>query len=85
MGWIGYKPLLLYITQPDLYEGKIAKMREQLKKEIPKICKYFGNDDFENVLNEFEEYNKNVEKHYAEFLEIQSIWAKIMEHFASIK
>jgi hypothetical protein len=83
MGWIGYKPLLLYITQQDLFEGKIAKMREQLKKEIPKICEYFGNDDFGNILNEFEEYTKNVEKHYAEFLETQRIWAKIMEHFAN--
>src|SRR5665647_3680268 len=37
IGWIRYKPLLLYITQPDSYEQKIAEMREQLVETLPKI------------------------------------------------
>jgi len=85
IGWIRYKPLLMYITHPDQYDEIIKKMREDLKKELPKICKYFGNDDFGNVLNELEEYNKNVKKHYEEFLDTQRIWAKIMDHFANDK
>jgi hypothetical protein len=82
IGWIRYKPLLLYITQPDRYEEKIEEMREQLNETLPKICAYFGQPDFINVLVELEKYHKNVEKHYREFLETQRIWAKIMEHFA---
>ena len=82
IGWIRYKPLLLYITQPDSYAEKIEEMREQLNETLPKICAYFGQPDFINVLAELEEYHKNVEKHYREFLETQRIWAKIMEHFA---
>ncbi|NTW72420.1 MAG: hypothetical protein HGA49_09280 [Eubacteriaceae bacterium] len=82
IGWIRYKPLLLYITEPDQYEEKIAKMRVQLKEVMPKICEYFGDPSFMNILNELEKYNKNVKKHYAEFRQTQNIWGKIMEHFA---
>ncbi|WP_242947521.1 hypothetical protein [Desulfosporosinus lacus] len=82
IGWIRYKPLLLYITQRDHYEEKIEEMREQLNKILPKICAYFGKPDFIKVLAELEKYHKNVEKHNREFLETQRIWAKIMEHFA---
>ena len=81
IGWIRYKPLLLYITQPDLYEEKIKEMREQLTVTLPKICAYFGKPEFINVLTELEKYHKNVETHYGEFLETQRIWAKIMDHF----
>jgi len=82
IGWIRYKPLLLFITQPDRYEEKIEEMLEQLNETLPKICAYFGQPDFINVLAELEKYHKNVKKHYREFLETQRIWAKIMELFA---
>jgi len=82
IGWIRYKPLLLYITQPDRYEEKIKEMREQLNETLPKICAYFGQSDFIKISAELEKYHRNVEKHYREFLETQRIWAKIMEHFA---
>ena len=82
IGWIRYKPLLLYITQPDHYEDKIQEMREQLTMTLPKICAYFEQPDFMKVLIELEKYNRNVAKHYYEFRETQRIWAKIMEHFA---
>ncbi len=81
VGWIRYKPLLLYITQPEHYEKNIKDMRQQLKKTLPKLCAYFEYPDFTNILSELEKYHKNVEKHYLEFLETQRIWAKIMEHF----
>ena len=82
IGWIRYKPLLLYITQPDSYEEKIKKMREQLYETLPKICNNFNEPNFINIAAELERYHKNVKKHYAEFIETQRIWAKIMDHFA---
>ena len=82
IGWIRYKPLLLYITEPDRYEQRVAEIREQLVATLPKICAYFKQPDFANVLTEFDKYNKNVKKHHREFLETKAIWAKIMEYFA---
>jgi hypothetical protein len=80
IGWIRYKPLLLYITQPHVYQEKIKEMRSQLSATLPKICTHFGEPGFANILAELEKYHKNVEKHHREFLETQRIWAKIMEH-----
>ena len=85
IGWIRYKPLLLYITQPDSYVEKIEEMRKKLKATLPKICTYFRQPDFINVLAEMEKYHKNVEKHYRAFKETQLVWAKIMEHFVHQK
>jgi hypothetical protein len=82
IGWIRYKPLMLYITQPDCYEKKIEDMKNQLKETLPKICAYFEQPNFMNVLSELEKYNRNVKKHYSDFIETQQIWAKIMAHFA---
>ena len=82
IGWIRYKPLLLYLTQPDRYKDTIEEIREQLKETLPKICTYFGKPEFMNVLTQLNKYDKSVEKHCHEFRETQRIWAKIMEHFA---
>jgi len=82
IGWIRYKPLLLYITHPDSYIDKIDEMREKLKKTLPQICTYFQEPDFINVLSELEKYHKNVEKHYNAFMKTQDAWAKIMKYFS---
>lgn len=80
IGWIRYKPLLLYITQREKYEERINKMREQLIVTLPKICAYFGREDFMRVLQELEHYNKNVRRHHQEYIETQRVWANIRQH-----
>jgi hypothetical protein len=82
IGWIRYKPLLLYITTPDNYEETIEEMRKQLRETLLIISVYFGKTDFMNILDELDKYHKNVRKHYIEFVEAQRVWARIMEHFA---
>jgi hypothetical protein len=85
LGWIRYKPLLLYITVPEIYKEKIEEMREQLTETLPKICAYFGKPDFMDILGELDKHHKNVRKHYREFVEAQRVWARIMEHLARQK
>jgi hypothetical protein len=80
LGWIRYKPLLLYITRPDDYEREIQIMREKLTAVLPKICAYFDRPEFMNILSELEKYNRNVKKHNQDFIETKAIWAKVMEH-----
>lgn len=79
IGWIRYKPLLLYITQRDNYETEILKMKKNLSNVIPKICNYFGNDEFKNILDELEFYHTHVEEHYKDFENTKSAWAKIIK------
>lgn len=81
IGWVRYKPLLLYITQPDSYAEKIEEMRGKLKEALPKICTYFQQPDFMNILPELNKYYKNIENHYRVFEETKCVWAKIMKHF----
>lgn len=78
IGWVRYKPLLLYITHRDSYETEIMKMKENLSNVIPKICNYFGNSEFENILNELEFYHTHVEEHYKDFEDTKSAWLKII-------
>jgi len=84
IGWIRYKPLLIYITQPKHYEHKITLMREQLNEVLPKISEYFEEPKFMNVLKELDKYDKNVKKHHSEFLQIQQVWGRIMTHFQDV-
>ena len=80
LGWIRYKPLLLYITQRDNYESKIKEMRGQLTDTLPKICAYFRCDDFMKISSELDSYHKNVRKHYREFQQNQQTWFNIVSY-----
>ncbi len=82
VGWVRYKPLLLFITQQDEYDQKIMEMREQLNKTLPKICAFFEEPKFMTILSELDKYDRNVKKHFHEFAETQSNWGKIMKHFS---
>lgn len=77
IGWIRYKPLLLYITRREDYDEIIDEMRKRLAATLPKVCAYFGREDFMNISKELEHYNRNVKKHYQQYLEIQQIWTRI--------
>jgi len=78
IGWIRYKPLLLYITQRDSYETEIMKMKENLSNVIPKICNYFGSEEFKKILDELEFYDAHVEEHYKDFENTKLAWEKVM-------
>ncbi len=82
IGWIRYKPLLLYITKREEYEENISRMRGQLAYTLPKLCAYFGREDFMKIAAELETYHRNVKKHYERFLATQNIWKKIVDHLA---
>lgn len=85
IGWIRYKPLLLYITQRDTYEETVAKMKDQLAATLPKLCTYFGRENFLQIATELESYHKNVRKHYAQFLLTQQIWCKVLNHITQLR
>jgi len=80
IGWIRYKPLLTYITKPEAYEETIGKIRNHLRKTVPKLCAYFHRPEFAQISEELEKYHENVIDHYREFLATQLAWSKVMEH-----
>jgi hypothetical protein len=77
VGWIRYKPLLTYITQPENYERIIADVGRKLDSAVPKLCAYFGTRQFEEIPVELARYHKNVKRHYMAFSATRGAFAKV--------
>lgn len=78
IGWVRYKPLLVYITRPDEFDHEMEMMYQTLLDTLPKLAAYFKNDLFEKVLAEFEKYRDNVKKHKKQFDLTLSTWDKLI-------
>lgn len=76
-GWIKYKPLLLYVVNNEEYREKIKENHEKLLKSVPEINKLFGNDVFNVLISDLEQYDKDVKKHYHEFITTNEVWDKL--------
>ncbi|MEG1891475.1 MAG: hypothetical protein RR301_08665 [Clostridia bacterium] len=79
IGWIRYKPLLVYITQRERYAEEITDMREKLNQVLPKLCVHFGNEDFRAILKELDFYDAQVEVHFQDFEKTKLAWLKVIE------
>ncbi len=80
VGWIRYKPLLLYITRRDTYASDIAEMKEKLQAVLPKVCAYFKSNSFLKLGAELEYFAGHVKEHYELFEQTKVSWAKVVEH-----
>jgi hypothetical protein len=78
IGWVRYKPLLLYITQPEEYEERTQLIRAALRESVPAFINYFQDDRFSEIPKEFEKYSKNVKRHHAQYMLTQVTWEKII-------
>ncbi|XOQ47581.1 MAG: Glycosyltransferase family 1 protein [Eubacteriales bacterium] len=79
VGWVRYKPLLLYITQREDYGRRITEMRSALDETLPKVSRYFGKDDFMKIRKELDRYDANVRKHYDQFQKTKEVWERVLE------
>jgi hypothetical protein len=80
VGWIRYKPLLLYITKPNEYEKEIDRMKKNLKLVLPKICSYFRNSEFMRLEEELKHYSYHVREHYNMFEDTKLAWKKAVDY-----
>ena len=77
IGWIKYKPLLIYIIDRKNYCKIMKETRENLEKGITAINKLFDTNSFNILLEELNNYDKNVKKHYNEYIKTNEIWNKL--------
>lgn len=80
IGWIRYKPLLVYVTQPKEYDKKMFEIEKKLNYILPKISLYFKTKDFQVILKEFNYYRNHVRQHFEEFENTKKAWIKIMSY-----
>jgi hypothetical protein len=85
LGWIRYKPLFLYITRPEKYVTEISKIEGQLKKVLPKLCRYFNNGQFIDIYQEFMRYHQLVREHFQEFEATKAAWRKLIASLQTAK
>lgn len=79
IGWIKYKPLLIYITDKENYSKIIQKTREDLQISIPNINKVFTKFDFSKLIEVLDRFDKKVEADYGEYIKTFEIWEKFKE------
>lgn len=79
VGWIRYKPLLVYITNRDNYENEIMRMKANLGSVLPKVARYFPSCDFESLRQELDFYSNSVEEHYKMFEATKKAWESVMD------
>ncbi len=77
IGWIKYKPLLMYIMQRNTYLKDIEIAKEKLKHSIEKVNKMFPEQDFLCLVDELERYDEKVKEHYKEYLKTNDVWNRI--------
>ena len=85
VGWIRYKPLLLYITNPSQYDAEIERMNANLHQVLPKICRYFNRNDFMGLLGELNTYSASVSEHYDMFTDTKRAWEKVVDYLKAVK
>ncbi|MEG0392098.1 MAG: hypothetical protein RR626_05000 [Anaerovoracaceae bacterium] len=79
IGWVRYKPLLLYLTRPGDYKDLFLSIQETLDQVVPKLCTYFQRKEFEEISTQFHKYCKTVEKHGRQFEQVQAAWSVLMK------
>ena len=70
---------MLYVSGRETYKEKVEDTRRQLEISLPEINKLFKDYDFSVLLDEFNRYCKDVDKHYKEYLKTNEIWNKLKE------
>ena len=76
-GWIKYKPLFEYITNNNNYKESIKNTYKKLEDSLPELNKLFNNSNFNILLRDLEEYDKNVKRHYDEYIQTNQIWNRL--------
>ena len=79
LGWVRYKPLYLYLTDPDGYEEREKEAEQHLRMAAPALTQYFQTPSFKRLLPEFRRYARRVQKDAEAFNAIQEDWAQLMK------
>jgi len=77
LGWIKYKPLLMYIMQRHTYLRDIEIAKDNLRNSIEIVNEIFPNHDFLCLAGELEKYDENVQIHYKEYLKTNEVWNRV--------
>ncbi len=76
IGWVRYKPLLVYVTRRRDFESTIASMEATFEQVAPCLGSYFRTSEFNRLVPELRRYAKKAAEHYELFERTKSAWSK---------
>lgn len=77
LGWIKYKPLLVYLLQKDNYRQMMDDVYEKIGNSVDKINLLYDEYDFHDVYDALKEYDQNVENDYNDFISTNKVWNEL--------
>lgn len=83
IGWVRYKPLLLYITNRNGYRYQSWRVREELKRAGQDLAAYLEEPRFSELEDEFACYANRVEEHNADFIAARIAWLKLNRNMSA--
>jgi hypothetical protein len=84
VGWMRYKPLLLYISDRKTFGKKIQELYKQLDSSLTEISTVLQKEEFMTLKSEAEKYVGNVFKDYAEFNKVKEVWKRTIQNCNTI-
>lgn len=78
IGWVRYKPLLIYLTDNEHFEFRMKDIDEALQSSVHYLSEYFHEEGFLSIYKEFKKYEKNVKRHAKKFSDTQDAWKKMV-------
>lgn len=80
LGWLRYKPLFVYLTDPRQYCSVIQDTLFNLQQCRSVMAELLGQDEFDSLLRTFVEYAQNVKRHDYEYSRVNQLWAQIKQY-----
>ena len=80
VGWIRYKPLYTYLTNPAGAQDVLAQAQAHLDAVLPSVCCYFNNPRFFLLQSELCAYAQNVQQHADEMHALQDVWRSVVHN-----
>lgn len=77
IGWMRYKPLYTYLTQPQSCQQLLSEAKENLNSTLSNVCAYFNNRGFERLRKELDAYTKKIPEHAEALNKTQQVWHTI--------
>lgn len=85
IGWVKYKPLLIYITDRENYRKVMNQSKKSLQRGIVAMNEVFETNNFDILIQELNNYDKNVRRHYDEYIRTNEVWNELKEKLDFIK
>jgi hypothetical protein len=77
-GWLKYKPLLIYLTEPSYFNKYMADISCNLHDTLPAIADYFQDERFLALSATFEKFQRHAPRHAQLFQLAQDSWKKLL-------